>query len=157
MNLAPVPNGGAAVPVEEAVERVLGPGGSLREAQQDALSGLEGVTGVMAVRFGEKDVKTLEDLAGLTPDDLRGWFETKNGERVREEGVLEGMNMSAEDAEDLIMRARVAAGWITQEDYEASKAPAGIDDLDDEARAEAQALIDAERLLKGEDGAPAGG
>jgi N utilization substance protein A len=124
---------------------------------EDGLATLEGVAGEMAVRFGEKGVKTLEDLAGLTPDDLRGWFESKNGERVREEGVLEGMNITPEDAEDLIMRARVAAGWITQEDYEALKAPAGIEDLDEEARKEAQALIDAERLLKGEDGAPAGG
>ena len=43
----------------------------------------------MAVALGEGGVKTVEDLAGLVPDDLRGWFETKNGERVRESGILE--------------------------------------------------------------------
>jgi N utilization substance protein A len=57
----------------------------------------------------------VEDLAGLVPDDLRGWFETKNGERVRQPGALETFNLSADDAEALIMRARVAMGWIEPE------------------------------------------
>ena len=65
--------------------------------------------------LGEGGVKTVEDLAGLVPDDLRGWFESKNGERVREPGVLESFNLSADDAETLIMRARVAMGWIEPE------------------------------------------
>jgi N utilization substance protein A len=67
------------------------------------------------VALGAGDVKTVEDLAGLVPDDLRGWFETKNGERVRQPGTLESFNMSSDDAEALIMRARVAMGWIEAE------------------------------------------
>jgi N utilization substance protein A len=46
------------------------------------------------------------------PDDLRGWFETKNGERVREPGILEAFGLEPADAEALIMRARVAMGWV---------------------------------------------
>jgi N utilization substance protein A len=122
----------------------------------DAVAELDGVTGEMAVRFGEKDIKTLEDLAGLTPDDLRGWFESRDGQRVREEGVLENFKIDEDEAKDLIMRARVAAGWITQEDYEASLAPKGIEDLDEEARAQAESLIAAEQLLKKGDGASGG-
>jgi len=83
---------------------------------EDAVLDVEGVDLPMAVKFGENDVFGIEDLAGLTPDDLRGWYETKNGERVREPGILEGDNMSAEDAEMMIMRARVIAGWISEED-----------------------------------------
>ncbi|HEX4740930.1 MAG TPA: transcription termination factor NusA [Caulobacteraceae bacterium] len=79
---------------------------------EDALLEVEGVTLPMTVAFGEHEVKTVEDLAGLVPDDIRGYYETKNGERVREPGVLESMEISPEDAERLIMRARVAAGWI---------------------------------------------
>jgi len=78
----------------------------------DALLDVEGVTLPMAVALGEGDVKTVEDLAGLVPDDLRGWFETKNGERVREPGILESFGLEPQDAELLIMRARVAMGWI---------------------------------------------
>ena len=51
----------------------------------------------------------------MVPDDIRGWYEAKGGERVREPGLLETFNLSAEDAEALIMRARVAAGWIEPE------------------------------------------
>src|SRR5215469_10763349 len=78
----------------------------------DALLEIEGVTLPMAVALGEGDVKTVEDLAGLVPDDLRGWFETKNGERVREPGILESFGLEPQDAELLIMRDRVAMGWI---------------------------------------------
>ncbi len=83
---------------------------------EDAVLEVEGVTLPMAVAFGENDTKTVEDLAGLVTDDLRGWFETKNGERVREPGILDAFDLSADDAEMMIMRARVAAGWITEED-----------------------------------------
>ncbi len=79
---------------------------------EDAVLEVEGVSLPMAVALGEGEVKTLEDLAGLVPDDIRGWYETRGGERVREPGVLEAFALSAEDAEALILRARVAAGWI---------------------------------------------
>jgi len=82
---------------------------------EDGLLEIEGVTLPMTVALGQAEVKTVEDLAGLVPDDLRGWFETKNGERVRQPGSLESFNLSADDAEALIMRARVAMGWIEPE------------------------------------------
>jgi N utilization substance protein A len=82
---------------------------------EDGLLEVEGVTLAMAVALGEGEVKSVEDLAGLVPDDLRGWYETKGAERVREPGVLESFALSPEDAEALIMRARVAAGWIEPE------------------------------------------
>ena len=81
----------------------------------DEVLEVEGVTLPIAVALGEGEVKTVEDLAGLVPDDIRGWYEAKGGERVREPGLLETFNLSAEDAEALIMRARVAAGWIEPE------------------------------------------
>jgi len=82
---------------------------------EDALLEIEGVTLPISVALGQGDVKTVEDLAGLVPDDIRGYYESKDGERVREPGVLESFNLSADDAEALIMRARVAMGWIEPE------------------------------------------
>ncbi|AZS19503.1 MULTISPECIES: transcription termination factor NusA [unclassified Caulobacter] len=79
---------------------------------EDDLLNIDGVTLAMAVALGEGDVKSVEDLAGLVPDDMRGWFENKGGERVREPGILESFNLSPEDAEALIMRARIAMGWV---------------------------------------------
>jgi len=79
---------------------------------EDGLLEINGVTLPMAVALGEGEVKTVEDLADLTPDDLRGWYENRNGERVRENGILESFGLEPADAEALIVRARVAMGWI---------------------------------------------
>jgi N utilization substance protein A len=79
---------------------------------EDALTQVPGLTPHMVVALGEKAVKTLEDFAGFTGDELRGWFETKGGERVREPGVLESFQLSQEQADALILNARIAAGWI---------------------------------------------
>jgi N utilization substance protein A len=101
---------------------------------EDGVLEIEGVTLAMAVALGAGDVKTVEDLAGLVPDDLRGWFESKNGERVREPGILETFGLEPQDAELLIMRARVAMGWI-----EAPEEP----EVEEEAYAEAEAEAEA--------------
>jgi N utilization substance protein A len=82
----------------------------------DEVVALSTVTLPMAIKFGENDLKTMEDVAGLVPDDIRGWFETKNGERTRMPGVLESFNLTPEAAEAMIMEARVAAGWIEAPD-----------------------------------------
>ena len=79
---------------------------------EDAVLEVPGVTLQMAVWLGEGGVKTVEDLADLATDEVRGGFEFKDGERVRVPGVLEQAALSTEDAELLILRARVAAGWI---------------------------------------------
>jgi len=91
---------------------------------EDDLLSIEGVTLPIAVALGEGDVKTIDDLAGMVPDDLRGWFESKDGERVREPGILESFALSPDEAEALIMRARVAMGWV-----EAEPEPAAEDDM----------------------------
>ena len=79
---------------------------------EDGLLEIEGVTLPVSVALGEGEIKSVEDLAGLVPDDLRGWFETKDGERVREKGVLESFSLTPDAAEALIMNARIAMGWV---------------------------------------------
>jgi len=83
---------------------------------EDAVKEVPGVTTKMLVAFGENGVKTVEDLAGCATDDLVGWTERKDGESKHEPGVLEGMDVSREDAEAMIMQARLKAGWITEAD-----------------------------------------
>ncbi len=74
------------------------------------------LTPAMLVAFGENDIKTTEDLAGCASDDLLGYVETKDGKRVRVPGVLDGFEANAEEANALIMNARVRVGWVTAED-----------------------------------------
>jgi N utilization substance protein A len=91
----------------------------------DDLVKVPGVTTAMLVAFGENGIKTLEDLAGAETDDLSGWTERKkekDAEPVRHKGVLEGFEMSRKDVEDMIMAARIAAGWVTQEDLDKMRA-----------------------------------
>jgi len=80
------------------------------------LAGHEGLSPVMLVALGENDVKSLEDFAGLIPDDLTGYWEEKNGERVRVSGYLEGFDVNRDEAEILIMATRRALGWIPEEE-----------------------------------------
>ncbi|MEP5262964.1 MAG: transcription termination/antitermination protein NusA, partial [Nitratireductor sp.] len=61
-------------------------------------------------------IKSVEDLAGCATDDLIGWNETVNGERKHQQGILENFDVSADDANALIMQARLKAGWITEAD-----------------------------------------
>ena len=68
---------------------------------EDAVKDVEGVTSAMLVRFGENDIKTVEDLAGCATDDLAGWTERKDGEAVRQAGILDGFELSREEAEGL--------------------------------------------------------
>jgi N utilization substance protein A len=83
---------------------------------EDALKDVPGVTTAMLVKFGENDIKTVEDLAGCATDDLSGWTERKDGEAVRQAGILDGFDLTREEAEAMIMQARLKAGWITEAD-----------------------------------------
>ncbi|MEZ5997775.1 MAG: transcription termination factor NusA [Hyphomonas sp.] len=80
---------------------------------EDAVMELEGMTPSFAVRLGEEGVKTLDDVAGLVPDDITGWREPgPDGKPVWVEGILKKGEMRKDDAQMFIMKARVAAGWI---------------------------------------------
>jgi N utilization substance protein A len=138
----------------------------------DEVMAVPGVTGAIAVALGEGGVKTVEDLADLATDEIRGGYEMKNGERTKVPGVLESFNLSQEDAEMLILQARVAAGWIDaselpqpepeyEEEYAegeydpeavfAAPAQAGDEGLEEAALADGDAEVFAEDLESSRD------
>jgi N utilization substance protein A len=83
---------------------------------EDDVLDVPGVTPAVAVALGENEVKNVEDLAGCATDDLVGYYETnKEKERIRVPGFLEGFNLTADDANAIIMKARVKAGWVEEE------------------------------------------
>jgi len=75
----------------------------------------EGLTPQMLVALGKDDVKSLEDFATCADWELAGGFTTINGERHKDDGVLETFDVNIEEAQDMIMRARLQIGWVTQE------------------------------------------
>ena len=106
----------------------------------DEVASIQGVTTAMMVAFGERGLKTVEDIADCATDDLVGWTERpkeKGSDPVRHKGVLDGFEISRKDAEDIIMSARVVAGWITAEDLAAAQADAEADAENIEGEAEA--------------------
>ncbi len=93
----------------------------------DQLAGVAGLNSQMLVALGEAGIKTVEDLADCATDDLTGWVERKkekDAEPLRHKGILQSAEFTKKDAEDLIMAARIEAGWITQADLDEMKAKA---------------------------------
>jgi N utilization substance protein A len=66
-------------------------------------------------------VKTLEDFATCADWELAGGWTTVNGERVKDEGLLEPFDVSLEEAQHMVMTARVQLGWVDPADLEADQ------------------------------------
>ncbi len=94
----------------------------------DELMNVEGLTPAMLVALGKNDVFTLEDFAGCVPDDFTGWYESVDRQRVRQPGIFDDFDVSADEAQTMIMNTRVMVGWITEEDLLASEDVALDDD-----------------------------
>lgn len=109
----------------------------------DDLVALPGLTAGMLVALGENDVKTVDDFAGCATDDLVGWYEKKDGESKRYEGFLDGFDLSRQDAEALIMQARINAGWISEEELsaEAESEEGSAEETEDETSSEPERTV----------------
>ncbi len=97
----------------------------------DELYQIEGLSAPMLVAMGKDGVKSIEDFAGYAADDLVGWVERKDGETKQFEGVFSELPVSREEAEVMIMQARLIAGWVSEEELaseESKEEPANPDD-----------------------------
>ncbi len=102
---------------------------------QDSLVNFEGLTPQMIEALAEDGVKTVEDFATCADWELAGGWTTVDGERVKDEGVLEKFDMSLEEAQDLIMTARVMLGWVDPADLVSDEAEAPEGETSEEAGA----------------------
>jgi N utilization substance protein A len=100
---------------------------------EENLINFEGLSPQMVEALAKDGVKTLEDFATCADWELAGGWTTVNGERVKDDGILEPFDVSLEEAQNLVMTARVMLGWVDPEDLVAS-----VDDDDaDEEESEA--------------------
>jgi transcription termination/antitermination protein NusA len=79
---------------------------------EDELAEVEGLTAAMLVTLGENGIKTIEDLADCATDELAGWQERAQGQTKQHPGILQSFDLSKSEIEQLILNARVKAGWI---------------------------------------------
>jgi len=103
---------------------------------EQSLFDFEGLTPQMIETLAEDGIKTLEDFATCADWELAGGFTTTpEGKRVKDTGLLEKFDMSLEEAQTLVMAARVQLGWVDAADLEAADAEPEGDASEDEARA----------------------
>jgi N utilization substance protein A len=103
---------------------------------EDSLINFEGLTPQMLEALAKDNIKTLEDFATCADWELAGGWTTENGQRKKDEGVLEKFDLSLEEAQHLVMTARVMLGWVdptAADDYVEEET--GAEDEDEQARA----------------------
>ncbi|MEM1429765.1 MAG: transcription termination factor NusA [Pseudomonadota bacterium] len=83
---------------------------------EQSLIDFEGLTPQMIEALAEDDVKSLEDFATCADWELAGGWTTVDGERVKDDGILEKFDVSLGEAQDMVMTARVMLGWVDPDD-----------------------------------------
>ena len=87
---------------------------AIEAGAEEALVDLAGMQPIWAERLAESGVKTVEELAGFAVDELIS----------DRDAPLRTADITRQQAEDLIMQARLKLGWITEEDIARAKAEA---------------------------------
>ncbi len=89
---------------------------------EDSLVEFEGLTPQMVEALAKDDVKTLEDFATCADWELAGGWTTVDGERIKDDGILEPFDVSLEEAQNMVMTARILLGWVDPADLEVEEA-----------------------------------
>ena len=74
--------------------------------------------------MADDNVKTLEDLATCADWELAGGWTTVDGERVKDDGVLEKFDVDLAEAQNMVMTARIMLGWVDPDDLVDDEEPA---------------------------------
>ena len=107
---------------QEALEKLRGLG------VEEALLNFDGLSPQMLLALADDDIKSVEEFAKCADWELAGGWTTVDGERVKDDGLLENFGVSLEEAQDLIMTARVILGWVNPDDI----APANSSQIEEE-------------------------
>lgn len=83
---------------------------------EESLINFEGLSPQMLEALAEDGVKTLDEFATCADWELAGGWTTVDGERVKDDGILEKFDLSLEEAQDMVMTARVMLGWVNPDD-----------------------------------------
>ena len=95
---------------QEALEKLRGLG------VEEALLNFDGLSPQMLLALADDDIKSVEEFAKCADWELAGGWTTVDGERVKDDGLLENFGVSLDEAQDLIMTARVILGWVNPDD-----------------------------------------
>ena len=79
---------------------------------------IDGLGTQLLVILGKNNIRTIEDFAGCATDELVGWNERVDGEMKKFDGMFKDQGVSRRDAENMILHARILAGWIDASEFE---------------------------------------
>ncbi|MCE2523756.1 MAG: transcription termination/antitermination protein NusA [Rhodobacteraceae bacterium] len=116
---------------------------------QDDLAEFPGLSPKMILALVENQMVSVQDLAYCEDWEIAGGTTYRNGKRHHDVGYLEAFDVSLEEAGNLIMQARIAAGLV---DEEAIADPA----QEDEALEDIEAGPELEEIVQQEAGAAVG-
>ena len=77
-----------------------------------------GLTPPMLELLAADGIKSLKEFATCADWELAGGYTTIDGKRVKDDGILEALDVSLEEARTLVMNARLSIGLITQSEYD---------------------------------------
>jgi transcription termination/antitermination protein NusA len=106
---------------------------------EDSLVEFEGLTPQMIEALAKDGIKTLEDFATCADWELAGGYTTVDGKRVKDTGLLEKFDMGLEEAQHLVMSARVLLGWVDPSVLEPARAETAEGESEGEGEEAAQA------------------
>ncbi|MBU2981072.1 transcription termination factor NusA [Lentibacter algarum] len=97
---------------------------------EDSLVMFGDLTPQMIEALAKDDVKTLEDFATCADWELAGGWTVNDGERIKDDGVLEPFGITLEQAQELVMTARIQLGWVDPADLEVSEDDGETEELE---------------------------
>ena len=83
---------------------------------EEALLNFDGLSPQMLLALADDGIKNVEEFAKCADWELAGGWTTVDGERVKDDGLLETFGVTLEEAQDLIMTARVILGWVNPDE-----------------------------------------
>ncbi|MFM1861981.1 MAG: NusA antitermination factor [Pseudomonadota bacterium] len=104
---------------------------------EDSLIEFEGLTPQMVEVLARDGIKTIEDFATCADWELAGGWTVVGGQRVKDTGLLEKFDVSLEEAQNMVMTARVMLGWVDPSELGAGAEAEGEAEAEDEADADA--------------------
>ncbi len=114
----------------------------------DELLQIEGMNTNMLVVLGENNIKSLDDFAGFSTDELFGWVEKTELGSKKQEGLFSGFDLSRDQVEKMILDTRVKLGWIQNEDLSEENQANVSENSSEEIKIDISEKIANARILK---------
>lgn len=114
----------------------------------DELLQIEGMNTNMLVVLGENNIKSLDDFAGFSTDELYGWVEKTELGSKKQEGLFSGFDLNRDQVEKMILDSRVKLGWIQNEDLSEETEAKMFENTSEEKKIDISEKLANARILK---------